>query len=244
MFWRKTKEAIARFHPLHQQLLWNRGIAATMRPADWAGLVVSVSQHQVVVKRPKWQLPPQTAPLLVPLLRVLCTDARPAGGISVNADFRGANLPGKVGPTRSLPIRRPIRSLVEWYAVDPWLNVRAELRDGSVLRLVVIDRVRYRKRVKSNPRGKIKTKTKTKTSRRIIAVRTMRRGSGARQPAAPAPPWIAVRVKNEGKTTIRATAKLPLGNGFQGQVDQILMVAAEVFRWQPGIDTVRRRRPA
>jgi hypothetical protein len=239
MFWRKTRATIERFHPVHQELVWRRTASATLPPAEWNALVASLAEHAGTVKRRKWRLPDRTVTVLVPLLRVLCEDVAPGGSIGVAADLRGPRAPGKAGPSRRLPVRRPIRSITEWFAIDPWLAARAELRDGSVLELTVTDRVRYRKVHKVNPRGKHKTKTKTKAVQRITARRTLRPGQEVRRPDTPPPRWVAMRVKSAKRTVITATAKLASAPAEKDQVPLILAVATEPFRWTPPA-TVRR----
>ncbi|MCO6008702.1 hypothetical protein NE236_27380 [Actinoallomurus purpureus] len=240
MFWRKTRAAIERFHPVHQGLVWQRTASATLPPAEWNALVGSLARHADTVKRRKWRLPDRTVTVLVPLLRVLCEDVAPDGAIGVTADLRGPRVPGKAGPSRKLPVRRPVRSITEWFAIDPWLAVRAELRDGSVLDLTVTDRVRYRRVHKVNPRGKHKTKTKTKTVQRITARRTLQPGQDVRRPDTPPPPWITVRVKSAKRTVVGATMKLGPAPAEVDQVQWILAVATEPFRWTPPAATVRR----
>jgi hypothetical protein len=233
MFWRKTKAAIGRFHPLHQELIWQRGLNATMRPADWAVLLQSLAQHDTVVKRRKWAPPNRVRSVLVPLIRVLSQDMAPGGALSIAADLRGADVPAKLTPHRELPVQRPVRSVKEWYSIDPWLRIRAELRDGGVLELSVTERTRYRRIHKVNPRGKHKHKTKTKSVQRIVATRTLARGAAVRQPAGPPPRWIAVRVRTGGRTVIRASAKVAMTGDAAGMVEQILTVSTEPFRWTP-----------
>ncbi|GAA4638590.1 hypothetical protein GCM10023196_096950 [Actinoallomurus vinaceus] len=240
MFWRKTRAAIERFHPVHQGLIWQRTASVTLPPAEWNAVVASLAQHEGTVKRRKWRLPDRTVTVLVPLIRVLCEDVAPDGVVGVTADLRGPKVPGKAGPSRELPVRRPIRKITEWFALDPWLAVRAVLRDGSVLELTVTDRVRYRKVHKVNPRGKHKTKTKTKTVQRVTARRTLPPGTDVRQPDTPPPPWIAVRVKSGKRTVIGSTMKLAPAPAEVDMVQWILAVATEPFRWTPPATSVRR----
>lgn len=228
MFWRKQRAAIDRFHPLHQKLTWEHVLGASLPPAEWMALVASLSQHRYHVRRRKWQLPYRTQTTVVPLIRILAEDARPDSFIEVTADLRGPNVPGKAGPSAELPVQRPIRRCLQWFTVDPWLTVRAVLRDGSVLELTVNDRTRYRRITKRTPRGKIKTKTKTKLVRRIRATRTLGKKQALQQPPTPPPAWLGVRVRNEKRPVIRTTAKvIPT----REETDQILAVVTELFRW-------------
>ncbi len=238
MFWRKTREAIGRFHPEHQRLTMERIASVSAPAAAWEELLASLAQHEGLVKRRKWRLPPRTKNVLVPLVRVLSEDVTKDGAIGINADLRGPDAPGKAGPGRDLPVRRPIRKATEWFVVDPWLQARAELRDGSVLELSVTDRIRYRKIHKVNPRGKHKTKTKTKLVQRIEARRTLPVDGATWRPDAPPPPWIRVRTKEGKRTVLSATAKIPPAIG-EMEIQAILTVVTELFRWTPP-DAVRR----
>jgi hypothetical protein len=231
MFWRKTREAIGRFHPLHQGLIWERTLSAALSPADWAVLFASMSQHDALVKRRKWRLPDRALTVLVPLVRVLSEDVAPNGALAVLADLRGPEVPGKAGPSRDLPVHRPVRSVKEWFVYDSWLQVRADLRDGSVLELTVADRIRHRRIHKVNPRGKHKRKTKTKVVQRISATRVLPKGSAIRQPAVPPPGWIRMRVRTDKRPVLRATAKV--SPDAMEQTEQVLTVTAELFRWTP-----------
>ncbi|MQY04228.1 hypothetical protein [Actinomadura macrotermitis] len=230
VFWRKQKAAIAGFHPLHQALIHQQGFSVSLRPADWNALIASLAQHHAHVRRRRWGLPDRVPAVLVPMLRVLMEDMTGKGVLSVAADLRGPGTPEKQGPQVQLPVRRPVRSVTQWFAVDPWLRMRAELRDGSVLELAVTDRVRYRKVHKVNPRGKHKTKTKTKTVRRIAVTRRTAKGAPVQRPGTPPPPWIRVRLKNGERTVITAVAKIPAGDD-RSLPEHILHVSTETFRW-------------
>lgn len=231
MFWRKSRKAIDRFHPLHQGLIWQRSLSATMRPADWEAFINSLAQHNAHVKRGKWAPPPRTATVLVPLIRVLSEDIGPAGMLGITADLRGPGVPGKSSPQVSLPVRRPVRSATQWYTIDPWLRVRAELRDGSVLDLTITDRTRHRRIHKVNPRGKHKTKTKTKTVQRISASRTLRKGAGAHRPASPPPPWVRMQLRSGRRTVLRVGAKLSPAPTGPAEFDAVTSTLTELFRW-------------
>ncbi|MBW8485797.1 hypothetical protein K1Y72_25680 [Actinomadura sp. PM05-2] len=231
VFWRKQRAAIEGFHPLHQALVHQQGFSVSLPPADWRALVASLAQHQAHVKRRKWRLPERVPLVLVPLIQVLTEDMRGKATLSIAADLRGPDAPGKAGPQQRLPARRPVRSVAQWYAVDPWLRIRAELRDGSVLDVEVVDRVRYRKIHKVNSRGKHKWKTKTKTVRRIAVTRRIAKGAAVARPSAPPPRWIRTRVKSGERTVVQATAKV-LANYPEAQLpQQILQVSTETFRW-------------
>lgn len=232
MFWRKTREAIGRFHPEHQRLTMERTLSMSGRPGEWATFLASLSQHEATVKRRKWRLPARTATVLVPLVHVLSEDTAPDGAIGVTADLRGPKAPGKAGPEQVLPIKtRYIRKVVEWYTFDPWLRARAELRDGSVLEIRVIDRTRHRKIHKVNARNKHKWKRKKKAVQRIDARRTLPRDAVVVRPPAAPPGWIAVRRKDGKRTSLNATAKLSAVPAEGDQLQAILTVVTELFRW-------------
>lgn len=240
MFWRKTRAAIGRFHPLHQRLTYDRTLSAAMPPAAWAEVLTSLAGHSAVVKRRKWLLPDRVGHVLVPLIHFLVEDGAPNGSLGVTVDLRGPNLAEKTGPAGY----GSVRSAIEWYGVDPWLRIRAQLRDGSVLDLSVTDRYRNRRITKTNPRGKWKRKTKTKGVQRIAVRRTLPRGAVPQRPARPPVRWIAVRVRDGERVDLRATAKLPSIPPPPDQLDQILTVATEVFRWTPPGSGATRRRTA
>lgn len=240
MFWRKQKAAIERFHPLHRALTLEKGFSVSLRRDEWEPVIASLAGHGTVVKRRKWQLSRRVPGVLVPLLRVLAADMPPDGVLSVAADLRGADLPEKRGPQYDLPVQRPVISLTQWFAVDPWLRMRAELRDGSVLELSVTDRVRYRRRKKRNPRGKIKVKTKTKTTQLVRVTRRLAKDAVVQQPASPPPRWVRVQVKQGKHVVIRVNGKLRGVQEGKAMLDRILDVSTEPFRWTPPGTAARR----
>ncbi|MFB4312181.1 hypothetical protein [Actinomadura sp. GTD37] len=240
MFWRRQKAAIERFHPLHKALTLDRGFSVSLRRDDWEPVIQSLAGHRAAVKRRKWQLSGRVPAVLVPLLRVLAADMPPDGVLSVAADLRGSGLPEKCGPQQDVPVQRPVISLKQWYAVDPWLRVRAELRDGSVLELAITDRVRYRRRKKRNPRGKIKVKTKTKTTQLVRVTRRLGKDAAVQRPASPPPRWLKVQVKPGRRTVIRVNGKLSGVQEGKAMLDRILDVSTEPFRWTPPGTAARR----
>lgn len=240
MFWRKQKAAIERFHPLHRALTLERAFAVSLRRDDWEPVIQSLARHGGEVRRGKWQLNRRVPGVLVPMLRILAADMPPQGTLSVAADMRGHRLPEKNGPQYDVPVRPPITSMKQWYAMDPWLRMRAELRDGSVLELSVTDRVRHRKYRKRNPRGKIKFKSKSKTVQVVQVTRRLAKDAAVQRPGSPPPPWIRVRVKPGKRVVIRANGKFPGPLEDQAMIDQILHVSTEPFRWTPPGRTARR----
>ncbi|MGP4021822.1 hypothetical protein [Actinomadura sp. 3N407] len=240
MFWRKQKAAIERFHPLHKALTLEGGFSVSLRRDDWEQVIQSLARHSAEIRRRRWRLSGRVPGVLVPMLRVLAADMRPDGTLSVAADMRGHKLPEKNGPQHDVPVRPPITSMKQWYAVDPWLRMRAELRDGSVLELSVTDRIRHRKYRKRNPRGKIKFKSKSKTVQIVSVTRRLAKDAVVQRPGTPPPQWVRVRVKQGGRLVIRANGKFagPLEDG--AMVDQILQVSTEPFRWTPPGTAARR----
>jgi hypothetical protein len=245
MFWRKQRRAIDGFHPLHQSLIWQRGLSASMRPADWEHLIAGLAGHSAAVRRRRWALPDRTTTVLVPLIRVLGEDMRPDGVLSIAADLRGPKAKGKVGPQVEVPVpphqarqRRGLRMtpgvtrILESRALDPWLRLRAELRDGSVLEVQAADRVRFRRVSKVTPSGKHKTKHKTKVTHVLTVTRRLPPDAVTRQPATRPPSWVAVKMRPGRRTLIRATGKLRQKVNDK-MAERILLLMTETFRWTP-----------
>ncbi|WP_067456640.1 hypothetical protein [Actinomadura macra] len=233
MFWRKQRAAIKRFHPLHRALVLERGFTVSLRRDDWEPMIQSLAGHSQHVRRRRWAPPERAAGIVVPMLRVLAADMRPEGVLSVAADLRGADVPQKNGPAHDLPVQRPILSIKQWYAVDPWLRMRAELRDGSVLELSVTERLRKRQIRKRNPRGKIKSKRKSKSVHLIRVTRRLPKGATVRRPGAPPPGWIRVQVRQGTRMVIRTNAKIHGTRPDAQLIESILLVSTEAFRWTP-----------
>jgi hypothetical protein len=235
VFWRKQRAAIDGFHSLHQALIWQRGFSASMLPGEWAGLVHSLAGHNTLVRRRKWAPPTRATTVVVPLIQVLSADTRGDGTLSVAADLRGPDVQGKLSVRQTFPgQRRGVRKVEEWWAFDPWLSMRAELRDGSELELAIADRVRYRKIHKRSQSGKYKTKMKTKTVQRVSLSRRLPAGTSLQRPATPPPRWISVKVREGKRPVIRASAKLVAGGQDERALpEQILHMATELFRWTP-----------
>ncbi|GIF15772.1 hypothetical protein [Actinoplanes teichomyceticus] len=233
MFWRRQKAAIADFHPVHQALIFDRAFSAALPAAGWAALTASLARHGLVRRR-KWALPQRAVDVVVPLIVELCSDLGPDGTLSVTADLRGPDAPGKTSAPRDLPVRPPLRSATETRTVDPWLRMRGELRDGSVLEILVVDRECRRRITKRNPRGKYKSKRKSKLSQTIRVRRRLPKNVAGRRPATPPPRWIGVVLRPGSRRSVLATAKLSrLPASGPEQVHRILTVAVEPFRWTP-----------
>ncbi|RFU36411.1 hypothetical protein DZF91_38360 [Actinomadura logoneensis] len=234
MFWRKQRKAWERLHPLHRQLAEEQRFSATLPAAEWAELATGLATHDQTITKRKWRLPPRAASVLVPVLRVLREDMEPGAPLGVTTDLRGAVVPDKGGELRGLQVRPPALAGSERFFTDPWLLVRAELRDGSVLELAVVDRVRQRRIRKKSRSGKIKHKVKEKPVRVVRATRRLPKGMAVARPAPPAPAWLAVTAqqKENGRTVLRATAKGP-AHADHRVIELILTVTGELFRWTP-----------
>ncbi|MFG2006397.1 hypothetical protein ACGFNU_45355 [Spirillospora sp. NPDC048911] len=240
--------------------MWQRGLSVSMRPGDWERLIQSLAGHDAVVRRRKWAPPDRARTVLVPLIRVFAADMRPDGMLGVTADLRGPNVQGKLSHEQTYPgNRHRVRKIVEWWAWDPWLRMRAELRDGSVLELTVVDKIRYRRVHKTSQSGKHKTKTKTKTVQRVSVSRKLPEGAVTQCPATPPPRWVTVKVRGGAapggaggrppsdntarggrRTLIRASAKLMGAADERALPEQILHVTTELFRWTPPGGATRR----
>ncbi|MFC4068793.1 hypothetical protein [Actinoplanes subglobosus] len=231
-FWRKQKAAIAGFHPLHQALIHERGFSATQPAAGWVALTTSLHRHAGLVSRSKWALPPRMLDVIVPLIDEICTDLGRKGTLTITADLRGHEAPGKSHPPRDLPVRPPVKSATDTWSIDPWLRLRADLRDGSVLEVLVVDRVRTRRVTKRNPRGKTKIKRKTKQVQIIKVRRKLPPGIPGQRPASAPPRWIQTVVRDGPRRSVTAAAKVTRKpQSPHEQVDWILAVATEPFRW-------------
>jgi hypothetical protein len=240
MFWRKQKAAIERFHPLHRALTLEKGFSVSLRRDEWEPVIQSLAGHAAEVRRRRWRLNERVPGVLVPMLRVLVADMSPEGVLAVAADMRGDWPPEKNGPKYDMPVQRPVLSMQQWYTVDSWLRMRAELRDGSVVDLVVTDRIRHRAYRKRNPRGKIKHKSKAKTVQLVQVTRRLPKDAAVRRPPSPPPRWVRVRVKPGRRTVIRASGKFPGPLENHALVTTILHVSTEPFRWTPPGSPARR----
>ncbi|TYK49618.1 hypothetical protein [Actinomadura decatromicini] len=239
MFWRKQKAAIERFHPLHRALTLEKGFAVSLRRDDWEPVIQSLARHTTEIRRRKWRLDERVPGVLVPMLRILASDMPPDGALSVAADMRGPDLPEKKGPEVEMPVRPPVLGMHQWYALDPWLRMRAELRDGSVLELSVTDRVRFRRRRQRGSGGKVKIKTKRKTVQLVQVTRRFAKDAAVQRPGTPPPASVRVQVKQGRRLLIRASGKFrePL---LDRTIDRILQVSTEPFRWTPPGTAARR----
>jgi hypothetical protein len=233
MLWRKTRAAIEKFQPMHQMVVFHRVLYTTQDRTGWAAILHSMRGHDAIVKRSKWSLPPRTFGVVVPLVDVVMQDLPATGAVAITADLRGPKVPEKAGPRHDLPVRRPVRSDTMWFEVDPWLRVRAVLRDGSSIDVSVTDRVRYRRVHKVNPRGKHKTKTKTKEVQLIRVTRALPKGVAGQRPPSRPPSWMRVKARSGPRTALTVTGRLDRIPPNEHQVHYILSVMAETFRWTP-----------
>ncbi|MCQ0018794.1 hypothetical protein [Actinomadura madurae] len=172
--------------------------------------------------------------------------ARPHGGHAAGRRAVGGaghprhERPGEERAAAAAALPTADLQLRQWYAFDPWLRMRAELRDGSVLELVLTDRVRKRKYNKRNPRGKVKLKFKTKTVHLVRVTRRLAKDAPAQRPGTPPPPWLKVQVKQGNRMVIRANAKFQGPLEERAIVNRVLDVSTEPFRWTPPGATARR----
>ncbi|MEV5575583.1 hypothetical protein AB0L06_36565 [Spirillospora sp. NPDC052269] len=234
MFWLRQRRALKRLHPLHRQLVEEQRFSTALPSAEWTALVTSLAAHEREFSRRKLRLFDRAATVVVPVLRVLQEDMEPGAPLQVTTDLRGAVTSDKRGESRNLEVRPPAKSGRENFYTDPWLVVRAELRDGSVLELAVVERVRERRILKKSRSGKTKIKVKTRSARVVRATRRLPKGMPVARPAPPAPDWLGVRVqqKENGRTVLRASAKVSADDDDHA-LEQILTVTGELFRWTP-----------
>ncbi|SEG69241.1 hypothetical protein SAMN04489712_10964 [Thermomonospora echinospora] len=228
-FWKRA--AKRQVHPLHMGLVGRKQLSVSLRPAEWAELIDSLA-WQDAKRRSAWAPPEEARELLMPIVRAVLEDVPPDGTLQVTTDLRGLAPQDKAGPRRTLPAP-PAVERTEWYVTDPWLRLRADLRDGSVLDLSVTDHVRHRRTEKRSRSGRLKIKVKTKGVARVSATRTLPRGAAVRRPATPPPPFVSVRVREGERTVIRTDAKLAVDAQVRPTPERILDVLTELFRWTP-----------
>ncbi|HEY8481094.1 MAG TPA: hypothetical protein VIL71_14810 [Spirillospora sp.] len=240
MFWRKQKAAIERFHPLHKTLTLEKAFSVSLRRDDWEPLIQSLARHKDEIRRRKWRLHERVPLVVVPMVRILMADMPPNGTLSVAVDMRGPHIAEKAGPQQDLPSQRPISKLKQWFVHDPWLRMRAELRDGSVVDVAVIDRIRHRTYRKRNLRGKTKYKHKTKTVQTVQVTRRLPKDAQPQRPPTRPPQRIAVQAKQGRRLAIRARAKWPEPHEDEHVLMRIMQVLTEPFRWTPPDPAVRR----
>jgi hypothetical protein len=238
MLWGRARAAVRQLHPLHRSLVQDHKLAATLTPAGWQQLIAALGTHHTVLPQRKYGLPDRVWTTFVPLLRVLSQDVDPAGTIEVVLDLRGPDAPGKSGPLVQV---RP--GVGEKHQVDPWLRIRAKLRDGSRLHLVLTTRIRLRTITRRNPRGKVKRKQRQRALQVVTATRTVPAGCPLTRPAVPPPAWIRVGIRTEPKVVLRVAAKGPQPS-VRDEVQVVLAVMSELFRWTPVAPAAPTRRRA
>lgn len=240
MFGRKEKRALEALPPLHQTLVNERTLSATMTPPAWAELTSSLTHNDEALHRRKHHLPPRVNAVVVPLVRLLSQDIAPDGQLGLTVDVRGHDAPGKSYPPTPVPPTRPgVLKVEQIISVDPWLAVSAVLQDRSTVDLWVTDVVRTRKIKKRSSSGKTKFKTKEKAAQRVRARVVLPRGSTVRVPPTPSPRWCQVTSRTTGNRPV-LTAKARYDIAYPDpawQLRMILLVLSETFRWagdQPG----------
>ncbi len=233
MFGHKEKAAIAELSPQHQALLNDQRLAVTQSSAQWAQLFAELAVPHPVIHR--HHLPPRTLDVVVPIIRVISEDVDPTTGIGVRLDLRGAGAPEKVVAHQDLPTHGSITKLEQTIEWDPWLVVDTDLRNDFHLELSVTDVVRTHNIRKRSASGKTKHKTKAKGTQRVAAKLTTPKGRGVVPPApSAATSWMAVTAKPKGsRFLVSAQGKYPLPVAPQPgwQVNTVLLVLAELFRW-------------
>ena len=238
MLWGRARAAIRQLHPLHRSLVESRCLVATLPPGGWQELIAALGTHHTVLPQRKHGLPDRVWTTFVPLLQVLSQDVDPAGTIEVALDLRGPDAPGKSGPQVKV---RP--GVGEKHQVDPWLRIRAKLRDGSRLQLVLTTRVRLRTITRRNPRGKVKRKQRQRALGVVTATRTLPAGCPLTRPPTPPPAWIRVGLRTEPKVVLRVAAKGPQPS-VRDELQVVLAVMSELFRWTPAAPARGARRGA
>lgn len=151
--------------------------------------------------------------LLQAVLGLLEVDVRPEVPVSVRLDLRKPNDKSKYtesGEVRGWNVK---------YFVDPWLQMRGKLADGTSFKVVVTERFQERTRWKRSRSGKMKRKSKTKSATRFdvqLKPKTKRYkkldelGESARG-AVQLPPSVALKgmAIEEGGVVLKAITKAP-----------------------------------
>jgi hypothetical protein len=232
MFGRKERKALEALPPLHRQLVEQKQLSQSLTPPQWVDLLTSIQTNQQTVHR--HPLPPRTAEVVLPLLRILLEDVPDDGFLGVRLDLTGSDAAGKAGPEQSLPVAKPVRKCLQHYEFDPWFSAEAKLNDKSKLDVWIADVVRVRRITKRSTSGKIKTKTKKKISQRL---RVQLSVPGDRVVAAPAkgePAWCRITMERDDRhTVLDGRAKYPVVGPPNNQLNNVLLLVGEVFRWVP-----------
>lgn len=238
MFGRKKKAELAALPPLHRALVVDRYLSVVLTPAQWDELFASVARHEQLVRRQP--MPARIREILVPLVRALAQDVDPAGTIGVTADLRGPDDAAKLHPGRPLQPVRPVTKIEEIISWDPWLVLRADLRNGAQLDLAVVDVTRIHKIRKRSASGKTKSKTKRKATQRLTVSLKSAKGAVVVPPApSPATDWLRVSVAPKGtRHVVTAKAKFPISSTPNAgwQLRTLMSAIVEVVRWVPEPD--------
>jgi hypothetical protein len=257
MFGRKDKKAIAALPQHHQALVSQQQLVASLRPAEWRELLTSLKNHGQVVR--KTALPPRSLDFVLPLLRILLEDVPADGYLGLRADLSGPEVPGKVGPEQQLPANRPgVRKIEQTFAFDPWLALEAKLTNKAKLDLWVADVVRTRKIFKRSSSGKLKTKWKRKSTQRVRVRLSLPGSMAVSAPASGVPPWCRITMAREGdRIVLDARSKYAVvvperkggifsaakpqaaGAPVPAQLNNVLLLLGEVFRWVPRTATTQ-----
>lgn len=250
MFGRKDKKTIAGLPPHHQALANEHQLVASLTATQWQELLVSLRHHNEVVK--KRQLPPRTLDFIMPLLRILLVDIPSDGYLGLRADLRGPEADGKATAPQMLPTPPRVKSIEQVFFFDPWIALEAKLNNKAKLDLWIADVVRERKIHKYSSSGKLKVKYKRKSTQRVRVRLSVPASLPVVAPATGVPPWCRISMEREGdRTTIDARSRYPIvvpdhkrgllntakpqapGAPSQGQLNNVLLLLGEVFRWLP-----------
>jgi hypothetical protein len=156
---------------------------------------------------------------VLPLLTLLQQDADRKAPLVLNVDLSGQEQPSKQIDQQTLSSAYP--KVEQAWFVDPWFQGSATLRDGSVLRWNITDRVRRRIISKLNARGKTKIKRKFKVKTRMDFSLSAKKGRYDLAPNAPSQPAKAHdskwQLRNRHFTQGRVPdGQLELGEFFAG----------------------------
>jgi len=126
--------------------------------------LVAIAALAARFKLSKIDLPDHLHEFVLPVFALLQEETTPRTEIALKLDLRGHATKDKV-----VSATGPKNDQTKVYR-DPWMECELELHDGTQLRWEILDLVRTRHRIKTNPRGKTKHKHKSKI-RRVIDVR-------------------------------------------------------------------------
>ena len=258
MFGRKDRKAIATLPPLHQALVNEGQLVATLHPEQWHELLVSLRHHDELVH--KHHLPPRTLDFLVPLVRVLAEDVPATGYLSVRADLRGPEGKAIGAPIQVPPPGPRVKKIIQTTMWDPWLSVEARLNNKAKADLQIADSVRERTVTAHRASGKVKTKAKRKTVQRVRVRLALPAALPVTAPASGIPSWCHItmsrdtdRIHLDGRmkygivvpehkhSVFSVTPPQSPGAPTDAQLKNVLLLMGEIFRWIPKSRPSKRR---